>query len=472
MRFLLLFIALIAVSNAEEDHSFELPSEWYNIRSNIDTSFSCVGRAYGYYADVANDCQVYHVCQPRLEDERTVYTHNPFICPLGTVFDQVVLTCVHATADFNCADSINHYVATENHFNTVSENLAPQNTPAVNNVVEPVDHIAENFDNVVGPVNSVITNAVAPPERIVVENAPAISHVEILPVENVPVVETEVRNAVDDLPKPEIPKDLPKPEIPKDLPKPEIPKDLPKPEIPKDLPKPEIPKDFPKFHQETHAEVNNEQVLSVPVVISSKYSRQNQQQIQVPQKQVEVPRKQIEVPRKQVEVPRKQVEVPRKQVEVPRKQVQAPQKQVEVPQKQVEVPQKQIEVPRKQQVQVPQKQIEVPRKQVQAPQKQVEVPQKQIEVPRKQVQVPQKQIEVPRKQVQVPQKQIEVPRKQVQASQKQVEIPNKGVQNLVYRPILKPMVRNQARLHYVPTWRHNYVHISRPTHIRYPIQWI
>lgn len=37
---------------------FEVQPDWTTLRSNIDTSFSCEGKSYGYYADVANECQL------------------------------------------------------------------------------------------------------------------------------------------------------------------------------------------------------------------------------------------------------------------------------------------------------------------------------------------------------------------------------------------------------------------------------
>ena len=31
-------------------------------------AFSCEGRDYGYYADVANNCQVFHICWPKMNE--------------------------------------------------------------------------------------------------------------------------------------------------------------------------------------------------------------------------------------------------------------------------------------------------------------------------------------------------------------------------------------------------------------------
>merc|ERR1719431_72740 len=44
--------------------SLGLVADSNSIRENIVDKFTCEGRAYGYYADVANDCQLFHVCYP------------------------------------------------------------------------------------------------------------------------------------------------------------------------------------------------------------------------------------------------------------------------------------------------------------------------------------------------------------------------------------------------------------------------
>ena len=44
----------------------------------------------GYYADIANDCQVFHICQPvTYADGETETFKWSMICPAQTVFDQV-----------------------------------------------------------------------------------------------------------------------------------------------------------------------------------------------------------------------------------------------------------------------------------------------------------------------------------------------------------------------------------------------
>lgn len=67
-----------------------LPSNATSIRSDITDNFSCAGRTYGYYADVENDCQIFHVCLPvTYPDGQERQFRWSFICPEETTFNQV-----------------------------------------------------------------------------------------------------------------------------------------------------------------------------------------------------------------------------------------------------------------------------------------------------------------------------------------------------------------------------------------------
>ena len=52
-----------------------------------DLTFSCEGRPYGYYADPATNCQVFHIC---LGDGDIKWS---FLCPNQTIFNQVRRLC-------------------------------------------------------------------------------------------------------------------------------------------------------------------------------------------------------------------------------------------------------------------------------------------------------------------------------------------------------------------------------------------
>ena len=97
------------VSNDEEEEPnairMRLPSDSESIRSNIvDSEFSCVDRQPGYYADIDNDCQIFHRC---VENQKAIYS---FICPEQTIFNQKALVCVwNNSMDFDCEDSDDYY---------------------------------------------------------------------------------------------------------------------------------------------------------------------------------------------------------------------------------------------------------------------------------------------------------------------------------------------------------------------------
>ena len=54
---------------------------------------------YGYYADVANECQLFHVCYPVLyPDGQQEMIKWSFVCPNQTIFDQVTVTDQYSAA--------------------------------------------------------------------------------------------------------------------------------------------------------------------------------------------------------------------------------------------------------------------------------------------------------------------------------------------------------------------------------------
>lgn len=70
--------------------TLNLPSNATSIRADITDGFSCRNRTYGYYADVDNDCQIFHVCLPvGYADGKESTFRWSFICPEETVFSQV-----------------------------------------------------------------------------------------------------------------------------------------------------------------------------------------------------------------------------------------------------------------------------------------------------------------------------------------------------------------------------------------------
>ena len=51
-------------SEGESRMAYVLPDGSDSLVANMKTTFSCDNLPYGYYADVDNDCKIFHVCQP------------------------------------------------------------------------------------------------------------------------------------------------------------------------------------------------------------------------------------------------------------------------------------------------------------------------------------------------------------------------------------------------------------------------
>lgn len=100
----------------EEEASNGLPGGSNDILSApYEESFSCEGRDYGYYADTANNCEIFHICLPVEDNEGNVieFAKWSFVCGNGTVFDQESLVCNHKEYAFPCEESEALYGAVE-----------------------------------------------------------------------------------------------------------------------------------------------------------------------------------------------------------------------------------------------------------------------------------------------------------------------------------------------------------------------
>ncbi|CAG2104120.1 unnamed protein product [Medioppia subpectinata] len=74
---------------------------------DLRESFTCENRDYGYYADVDNNCQVFHVCVPPAQ-------HFSFFCPNTTIFDQRLLVCNDELFATPCREAERFYVINQN----------------------------------------------------------------------------------------------------------------------------------------------------------------------------------------------------------------------------------------------------------------------------------------------------------------------------------------------------------------------
>lgn len=107
----------VSIARAVEStpNDFNLPSNSTAVNGGpIVTGFSCDGLAYGYYADLSNDCRVFHICYPQADADQFVVTRMwSFICGEGTVFNQEALVCDHPENSIACQESPNFYNVNE-----------------------------------------------------------------------------------------------------------------------------------------------------------------------------------------------------------------------------------------------------------------------------------------------------------------------------------------------------------------------
>ena len=123
-RIIIALAALVAVASARMGYQLPSGSEFL-LRSTLQTTFTCDELPYGYYADMDNDCQLFHVCLPVADDIGAVVetAHFTFVCGNQTVFSQETLTCVHEADAFPCAESRSLYDLANADFGKIPEEL-------------------------------------------------------------------------------------------------------------------------------------------------------------------------------------------------------------------------------------------------------------------------------------------------------------------------------------------------------------
>ncbi|XP_060651602.1 fibrous sheath CABYR-binding protein [Drosophila nasuta] len=104
-----------------------LPSNATSIRADITDSFSCANKSYGYYADVENDCQIFHVCLPVTYADGKENTFRwSFICPEETIFSQESFTCMRREdMTIECEESYRYYELNSNFGVSTEEEKQP-----------------------------------------------------------------------------------------------------------------------------------------------------------------------------------------------------------------------------------------------------------------------------------------------------------------------------------------------------------
>jgi hypothetical protein len=91
-------------------------------------NFSCYGRRYGYYADVARQCQLFHLCYPVKEPSNTdiAYQRFSFACSEQSQFDQQHLLCLEPSSVVTpCEQSSDHFEAANHRLVSALQQSAP-----------------------------------------------------------------------------------------------------------------------------------------------------------------------------------------------------------------------------------------------------------------------------------------------------------------------------------------------------------
>lgn len=95
MKVLLLVLVVVGCASAaprQKREAYALPDGAEILVGAIKTSFSCF--ADGYYADVDNNCKIFHVCHTdAIEGGAPETKQYSFLCGNQTVFNQLSLTC-------------------------------------------------------------------------------------------------------------------------------------------------------------------------------------------------------------------------------------------------------------------------------------------------------------------------------------------------------------------------------------------
>ncbi|KAL7637570.1 UNVERIFIED_CONTAM: hypothetical protein RMT77_012298 [Armadillidium vulgare] len=88
---------------------------------SFSQSFSCENLPYGYYADVDNNCEIFHICLPVVDDVGALIetAHFSFICPNQTVFSQDNLVCATEDSAFPCSEARSLYEISNSGFGVV-----------------------------------------------------------------------------------------------------------------------------------------------------------------------------------------------------------------------------------------------------------------------------------------------------------------------------------------------------------------
>ncbi|CAL4106090.1 unnamed protein product, partial [Meganyctiphanes norvegica] len=115
-------VDIIELGDADNDMIVGVAGTDYPTYAQVpDTSFSCNTQEYpGYYADTEAECQVFHICA---NEGRRIKKYS-FLCPNGTIFDQMYFVCVW-WYNSDCSTATSFYSLNANLFDEDAQAVAP-----------------------------------------------------------------------------------------------------------------------------------------------------------------------------------------------------------------------------------------------------------------------------------------------------------------------------------------------------------
>ncbi|XP_053633576.1 U-scoloptoxin(01)-Cw1a-like isoform X2 [Cherax quadricarinatus] len=115
---LALTLALATLASARMAYVLPADAEVLLRARTLQTTFSCDNRPYGYYADVDNNCQIFHICLALTDDTGSLLetAHFSFICGNQTVFNQESLACSHPEDAVPCEEAATLYDLSNSEF--------------------------------------------------------------------------------------------------------------------------------------------------------------------------------------------------------------------------------------------------------------------------------------------------------------------------------------------------------------------
>ncbi|XP_003740819.1 uncharacterized protein LOC100898776 [Galendromus occidentalis] len=127
---------------------YDLPDGADLIVGPYTTNFRCP-ETYGFFADVENNCRLFHLCHPLPRDNGNSHAvpiqvqHYTFFCGNETIFDQLSLSCSYPEDSIPCENSPDFFYLNDN-FGSEGPSVTDEDLARVQTLVAKYDQTALN----------------------------------------------------------------------------------------------------------------------------------------------------------------------------------------------------------------------------------------------------------------------------------------------------------------------------------------